>query len=79
MLPPFQLFGFIWYQLSLELVQSTGSVSSSKESAHSVKQEFLISTGTMQLRVTVEETQLQDMTAFEIKLCLLAHIRFSLR
>ena len=69
LLPPFQLLGFIWHQMSLELVQSTGWVSLSttpKGSARSVKQEFLTSMGIMPLRVTVGETQLQDMTVFEI-------------
>ena len=69
LLPPIQLLGFIWHQISLELVQSTGWVSLSttpKGSARSVKQEFLTSMGIMPLRVTVEETQLQDMTVFEI-------------
>ena len=40
--PPFQLLDFIWHQMSLELVQSTGWVSLSttpKGSARSVKQE----------------------------------------
>ena len=67
---PFQLLGFIWHQMSLELVQSTGLVSLSttpKGSARSVKQEFLTSMGIMPLRVTVEETQWQDMAGFEIK------------
>ena len=70
LLPPFQLLVFIWHQMNLELVQSTGWVSLSrtpKVSARSVKQEFLTSMGIMPLRVTVEETQLQDMTGFKIK------------
>ena len=43
LLPPFQLLGFIWHQMSLELVQSTGWVSLStmpKGTARFVKQEF---------------------------------------
>ena len=70
LLPPFQLLDFIWHQISLELVQSTGWVSLSttpKGSARSVKQEFLTSMGIMPLRVMAKETQLQDMTRFEIK------------
>ena len=38
-----------------------------KGSARFVKQEVLTSMGIMPLRVTVEETQLQDITRFEIK------------
>ena len=56
--------------MSLELVQSTGWVSLSttpKGSARFLKQEFLTSMGIMSLRVTVEETQFQDMTGFKIK------------
>ena len=58
--PPIQALGFIWHQMSVELVQSTGWVSLSttpKGSAGSVKQEFLTSMGIMPFRVTVEETQ----------------------
>ena len=62
--------GTKWNKMKLELVQSTGWVSLSttpKGSARSVKQEFLTSMGIKPLRVMVEETQLQDMTGFEIK------------
>ena len=50
-------------------MQSTGWVflsTTPKGSARSVKQEFLTSMGIMPLRVAVGETQLQDMTVFEI-------------
>ena len=45
--------------------------------AHSLKQELLASEAIMELRVTVEETQLQDMTEFVIKKCAIARLRIS--
>ena len=80
LLPPFQLLGFIWRQKSLQLVPSRGRVSFSttlKGSVRSVKHNLLTCMGIKQLCVTVEETKLQEMTGFEIKKSLLAHLRIS--
>ena len=61
-------------------MQNTDWVSTSttqKGIARSLKQELLATEAIMELRVTVEETQLQDMTEFVIKKCVIARLRIS--